>query len=174
MRLKMHIQLLSIVGCALAVTGIPAMADNFEPMSASREQGLRALYKQLIAAENAHDIGAVGRLIWDSPSALFVAKTKTPAEGNWAGYWGKDVVVAHLNALYQGAFVMAPDYTREKVVQLGHDVAETYVPLQISVGYAGQSGKPKPFLMIVDWVRVDGDWKMATDIALHIPPVPPP
>jgi hypothetical protein len=44
--------------------------------------------------------------------------------------------------------------------------------LNISVAYAGQSGTPKPFLMIVEWVRDHGAWKMATDIALPIPPVP--
>jgi hypothetical protein len=64
---------------------------------------------------------------------------------------------------------MAPDYSREKVVQLSEDVAQTYVPLEISVGYAGQPGTPNPFLMIVEWVRVGGEWKMATDVA---PPIP--
>jgi hypothetical protein len=71
-----------------------------------------------------------------------------------------------------GAFLMSPDYSREKVVQLSRDVLETYVPLQISVAYAGQSGMPKPFLMLVEWVRDDGAWKLATDIALPIPPPP--
>ena len=67
---------------------------------------------------------------------------------------------------------MTPDYSGEKVVLLSHDVAQTYAPLQISVGYAGQSGTPKPFLMIVEWVRDNGEWKMATDIALPIPAAP--
>jgi hypothetical protein len=34
---------------------------------------------------------------------LFVAKTKTPAEGNWAGFWGADTVVDHINELSRGA-----------------------------------------------------------------------
>jgi hypothetical protein len=136
------------------------------------ERELKATYRRLIDAENAHDIAAVRSFVWKSPSALFVAKTKTPAEGNWAGFWGTDVVIAHLNELYQGTFVMAPDYSREKVVLLSPTVAETYVPLNISVAYAGQSGTPKPFLMIVEWVREHGAWKMATDIALPIPQAP--
>jgi hypothetical protein len=112
-------------------------------------------------------------MVWKSPSALFVAKTKTAAEGNWAGFWGTDTVVDHINDLFQsGTFVMTPDYTREKIVQLSRDVMETYVPITISVAYAGQSGTPKPFLMIVEWVRDHGEWKMATDIALPIPPAP--
>jgi hypothetical protein len=90
-----------------------------------------------------------------------VAKTKTPAEGNWAGFSGTEDVLSHLSELYRGTFVTAPDYGREKVVLLTQTVAETYVPLDISVAYAGQSGTPKPFLMIVEWVRVHGTWKMA-------------
>jgi hypothetical protein len=112
-------------------------------------------------------------MVWNSPSALFVAKTATPAEGNWAGFWGKDVVLRHLGEFYQGTFAMDPDYSRFKAVGVTHDVAETYVPLNISVGYAGQTGTPKPFLMIVNWVRTPTGWKMAADIALPVPPVPP-
>jgi hypothetical protein len=172
MKTNIFTPVLAVITWALAMAGSPAMARDPEAISASTEKEIRTLYKQLIDAENAHDIVAVRRFVWDSPSALFVAKTKTPAEGNWAGFWGKDVVVNHLGELYQGTFVMAPNYSREKVVQLDRNVVETYVPLQISVAYAGQSGTPKPFLMIVEWVRVCGEWKLATDIALPIPPTP--
>jgi hypothetical protein len=154
----------------LAICGRSATARGDEVISTSTEQELRKLYRQLIDAENAHDIAAVRRFVWRSPAALFVAKTKTAAEGNWAGFWGTNTVVEHINDLFQGTFFMNPDFSREKVVQLSRDVVETYMPLQISVAYAGQSGKPKPFLMIVEWVRDDGRWKMATDIALPIPP----
>jgi hypothetical protein len=51
-------------------------------------------------------------------------------------------------------------------------VAETYAPVLITVAYAGQTPVPKPFLMIVDWIRTPAGWKMATDIALPIPPPP--
>ncbi len=170
MKFKIRTQSLVAIASALMIAGSPAMARDPEAISASTKQELRTLYKRLIDAENAHDIAAVSRFIWNSPSALFVAKTKTAAEGNWAGFWGKDAVVAHLGELYQGTFVMVPDYSREKIVQLSREVAETYVPLQISVAYAGQPGTPKPFLMIVEWIKVGGEWKMATDIALPIPP----
>jgi hypothetical protein len=151
----------------------PAGSANSSHDAAKAEAEIRALFKQLIDHENAHDIAAVRRMVWQSPSALFVAKTKTAAEGNWAGFWGTDTVVDHINDLFQsGTFVMTPDYAREKIVQLSRDVMETYVPITISVAYAGQSGTPKPFLMIVEWVRDHGEWKMATDIALPIPPAP--
>ncbi len=134
---------------------------------------LRTLYKHLIEAENLHDIYAVRQFVWKSPSALFVAKTATPAEGNWAGFWGTDVVVEHLGELYKaGHFRIDPDYGKEKVVGLSRDVAEAYIPVKITVAYAGQTPVPKPFLMIIDWVRTKEGWRMATDIALPIPPAP--
>jgi hypothetical protein len=141
------------------------------PISPAMQSQIRKLYRTLIEAENSHDIEKVRTMVWDSPEALFVAKTKTAAEGNWAGFWGKDVVVEHLQELFAGTFRIDPDYSKEKIALLTPTVAETYVPVDISVAYAGQSGTPKPFLMIIEWVRLpSGDWKMATDIALPIPP----
>jgi hypothetical protein len=150
-----------LVRAAMMVATMGSVANAGDPpvIGASMEQELRTLYKRLIDAENAHDIAAVRRLVWKSPTALFVAKTKSAAEANWAGFWGADAVVDHIHDLFQGTFVMNPDYSREKVVLLSPDVAQTYVPLEISVGYAGQSGTPKPFLMIVEWVKDDGEWK---------------
>jgi hypothetical protein len=115
---------------------------------------IKRLYRELIDAENHHDIGTVRRLVWVSPSALFVAKTATPAEGNWAGFWGTEVVLQHLDDLYKaGPFRIDPDYDREKVVVLTRDVVQTYVPVSVTVAYAGQTPVPKPFLMILEWVR---------------------
>jgi hypothetical protein len=144
-------------------------------LTARELEELKTLYKQLIDAENRHDIAAVRLLVWESKDALFVAKTATPAEGNWAGFWGTDLVLQHLDDLYKaGPFRIEPDYDKEKVVALSHDVAETYVPVNITVAYAGQTPVPKPFLMILEWVRTPGGWRMATDIALPIPPAPHP
>jgi hypothetical protein len=142
------------------------------PLDTETLSEIDQLYHRLIDAENRHDIAEVRTMLWDSPSALFVAKTATPAEGNWAGFWGAEVVLQHLADLYSGTFVMAPDYDRVKTVGLSADVALTYAPLNISVAYAGQTPTPKPFLMIVNWVRTSAGWKMATDIALPIPPAP--
>jgi len=134
---------------------------------------LRMLYRRLIDAENRHDIEAVRPMVWVSPNALFVAKTATAAEGNWAGFWGTEVVLQHLDDLYKaGPFRITPDYDKEKIVALNHDVAETYVPVSITVAYGGQAPVPKPFLMILNWVRTADGWRMATDIALPVPPAP--
>jgi hypothetical protein len=150
-----------------------ASTGYVEPLDAYTLAEVKTLYGQLIAAENRHDLKAVRPMVWDSPPMLFVAKTKTAAEGNWAGFWGADVVMQHFHDLYQGPFRIDPDYSREKIVGLSYDVAETYVPVRITVDYAGQTPLPKPFLMILEWIRTPAGWKMATDVALPIPLAPP-
>src|ERR1700735_133508 len=80
------------ISTAVPPTGIqpPADAELLDPNTLDE---IRQLYRTLIDSENRHDIAAVGKLVWSSPDALFVAKTATPAEGNWAGFWGTDVVL---------------------------------------------------------------------------------
>jgi hypothetical protein len=143
-----------------------------EPLSAEDMSRLKTLFKQLIDAENRHDLVAVKPLLWNSPSALFVAKTATAAEGNWAGFWGTDVVMQHFHDLYQGSFLMEPDYGKQKIVGLTADVAQIYTPFSITVAYAGQTPAPKPFIIIMYWIRTPDGWRMASDIALPIPPAP--
>ncbi len=156
----------------LPVTAAPPADPRTAPLDQATLDRIGGLYHQLIEAENRHDLAAVRRMVWESSDTLFVAKTATAAEGNWAGFWGTDVVMQHFADLYSGTFVMDPDYTRVKTVGLTADVAETYAPLRISVAYGGQTPVPKPFLMIATWVRTAAGWKMATDIALPIPPPP--
>ena len=171
-----------VVACAIAVVAIlvgaagasaqnPATSAEAGPLDADALKELNARYRTLIEAENRHDLAAVRKIVWKSPSTLFVAKTATPQEGNWAGFWGSETVLQHLAELYEaGPFRIDPDYREEKIVLLTHDVAETYVPVRITVAYAGQTPAPQPFLMILDWIRTPAGWRMATDIALPIPP----
>jgi hypothetical protein len=165
---------LNAVLAAFALMVCPAVAassTDADPLDQATREGVRALYRQLIDAENRHDLAAVRPLVWRSPNALFVAKTATPAEGNWADFWGTEVVLDHLGELYRaGPFHIDPDYERVKVVGITPDVAESYAPVKITVAYAGQTPAPKPFLMILNWVRTPEGWRMATDIALPIPP----
>ena len=161
-----------MIQAALALlTCLPASAGA-APLDDATLQQINGLYRKLIEAENRHDLEAVRTMLWNSPDALFVAKTATPAEGNWAGFWGTEVVLQHFHDLYTGIFVMDPDYAQLKTVGLSRDVALTYAPLKISVAYAGQTPVPRPFLMIVNWVRTSDGWRVATDIALPIPPAP--
>jgi hypothetical protein len=89
------------------LAGSPAVAESdatrgpatSETLGANDDAELRILYRRLIEAENRHDIESVRSFVWNSPNALFVAKTGTAAEGNWAGFWGAETVLQHLDDL---------------------------------------------------------------------------
>src|SRR5215475_6704050 len=87
-------------GAADAHAQSAAASGYIEPLDAGTLKKINELYRKLIEAENRHDLAEVRTMVWDSPSTLFVAKTATAAEGNWAGFWGIDVVVQHFAEIY--------------------------------------------------------------------------
>jgi hypothetical protein len=153
-----------LIGSGLLL-GVFAASAAAQANSSMADDALRTAYKDLIDAENRHDLSTVEKLVWNSQDTLFVAK----APVGWKGYWGKGDVMQHFHDLYQTHFRIDPDYPHEKIVQLTPDVAETYVPVNITAVYGGYP-KPAPFIMVLLWVKPGDEWKMATDLPIPVPP----
>ena len=171
----MHRPLLAAATTLALSTGffLPDSAAANEPLDTQTLNTIKAEFGKLMELANKHDFEALHGMFWQSPSALLVAKSAIPSEGSWASIWGSGAVDQKLHDIgTSGPVVLEPDYAKLKVVGLTHDVAESYVPMTITVSYAGQSGTPKPFLMIINWLRVQEDWKVAAEIILPVPPTP--
>src|ERR1700674_232467 len=144
-----------------------------DPLDAPTLKTISSQFSKLMVLANQHDLKALHEMFWQSPSALLVAKSAIPSEGNWAGFWGNGAIDQKLHDIgTSGPVVLDPDYSKLKVVGLTPDVAESYAPMNITVSYAGQDGTPKPFLMIINWIKVGKDWKVASEIILPVPPAP--
>jgi hypothetical protein len=155
------------------VAAAAAPAVSAEPLDAATLDTIKAQFGRLMDLANKHDFTALHGMFWQSPSTLLVAKSAIPSEGNWAGFWGNETIDQKLRDIgSSGPVVLEPDYSKLKVVGLTRDVAESYVPMNITVSYAGQDGRPRPFLMIINWLRVGEDWKVASEIILPVPPAP--
>ncbi|WP_076862687.1 hypothetical protein [Bradyrhizobium mercantei] len=153
------------------VTAAPAVGR--EPLDAATLGAIRSKFGRLMELANRHDFKALHGMFWQSPSTLLVAKSAIQSEGNWAGFWGNEAIDQKLHDIgTSGPVVLEPDYSKLRVVGLTRDVAESYVPMNITVSYAGQDGTPRPFLMIINWLRVGKDWKIASEIILPVPPAP--
>jgi hypothetical protein len=153
-----------------AAAAPPATQD---PLDAQTLATIKAKFGTLMELANRHDLKTLHGMFWQSPSALLVAKSAVPAEGNWAGFWGNDAIDQKLHDIAaSGPVVLTPDLAKLKVVGLTRDLAESYAPMTITVSYAGQDGTPKPFLMIINWIKVAKDWKIASEIILPVPPTP--
>jgi predicted RNA-binding protein len=159
---------------ALAVgSAVAAPAAYKDPLDAPTLNAIGSHFSRLMELANRHDIEAIHEMFWRSPSALLVAKSAIPSEGNWAGYWGNDAIDQKLRDIAaSGGVVLTPDLSRLRVVGRTDKWAESYAPVNITVSYAGQDGTPKPFLVIVEWIKVAKDWKIASEIILPVPPPP--
>jgi hypothetical protein len=158
----------------LFVGSASAAAANYQdPLGARTLSTIKSHFSELIQVANRHDLKALHLMFWQSPSVLLVAKSAIPSEGNWAGFWGNDTVDQKLHDIAtSGPVILTPDLSKLKVVGLTHEMAESYAPMNITVSYAGQDGTPKPFLMIIDWIRIAKDWKIASEIILPVPSSP--
>ncbi|MEH2546347.1 hypothetical protein V1283_002992 [Bradyrhizobium sp. AZCC 2262] len=154
-----------------AVASAPVVRK--EPLDAATLSAIKLKFGRLMELANKHDFKGLHEMFWQSPSTLLVAKSAIQSEGNWAGFWGNEAIDQKLHDIgSSGPVVLDADYSKLKVVGLTRDVAESYVPMNITVSYAGQDGTAKPFLMIINWLRVGKDWKVASEIILPVPPVP--
>ncbi|MCP3381816.1 hypothetical protein NLM31_15810 [Bradyrhizobium sp. CCGUVB4N] len=167
--------LLAILMASALSSGAMAASPEIgeEPLDSAVLSTIKTKFGTLMELANRHDFDALHDMFWQSPSTLLVAKSAIQSEGNWAGFWGNDAVDRKLRDIgSSGPVVLEPDYAKLRVVGLTRDVAESYVPMNITVSYAGQDGTPRPFLMIINWLRVGEDWKIASEIILPIPPLP--
>jgi hypothetical protein len=164
----------AVVLAVASVAGPVTAAGHRDPLDARTLAAVGARFGRLMEAANRHDLAALGAMYWNSPSTLLVAKSAVLSEGNWAGYWGNETIDRKLHDIAtSGPVVLAPDLSKLKVVGLTREVAESYAPVTITVSYAGQDGTPRPFLIIIDWIRDGRDWKIASEILVPVPPTPP-
>src|ERR1700745_520416 len=166
--------LVTLTAWALSTAAVAsALAVRKEPLDAATLSAIKSQFGRLMELANNHDFKALHGMFWQSPSTLLVAKSAIQSEGNWAGFWGNEAVDQKLHDIgSSGPVVLEPDYAKLKVVGLTRDVAESYVPMNITVSYAGQDGPASPFLMCIKWLRIGKAWKVSSEIILPVPPVP--
>jgi hypothetical protein len=61
-----------------------APAADRDPLNAATLNTVRSQFSTLMELANRHDLTALHEMFWQSPSALLVAKSAIPSEGNWA------------------------------------------------------------------------------------------
>src|SRR5450830_1800515 len=87
---------------AASATDTASSVSAQTPLSASALEEVKGLSRQLLALANKHDVAGIKQMFWNSPSALIVAKSVDPAEGNWAAFWGIDAVSKKIQDIADG------------------------------------------------------------------------
>ena len=145
-RIGIFVLLLSSVGGAQAET----------------QEDIRGLFDEFVAAQNAHDVEAVGALLQESPEFLWITRG--------APIWGRDAALERFEALYQGTWSLDPMLDELKIIELGPDVVQLYVPITFMIAPAGQEAQPMPFIMNQVWLRNENEWKISSILPIPVPP----
>jgi len=136
------------------------------PSFAGSEDDVRAAFERFVAAQNAHDPAAVGDLLAESASFLWISRG-TPI-------WGRDAALKRFEGLYQGTWKLAPEMAALRIVMLSDTTAQLFIPIVFTIGPAGQPASDSTFLMNQTLVKGAAGWRIAS--ILPIPaaaPAPP-
>jgi uncharacterized protein (TIGR02246 family) len=147
------------LSCAAAA--FVALSVMSPPLAAAPQDEVRATFERFVAAQNEHDAAAVEALLLDSADFLWITRGKP--------VWGTDAAMERFATLYQGTWHLDPDAASLKVMMLGDDVAELYVPIMFTIAPAGQSAEPTRFLMNQMLVKSAGGWKISSILPIPAP-----
>jgi uncharacterized protein (TIGR02246 family) len=131
------------------------------PAPAGTEDEVKALFAKFLAAQNAHDLKAVGELLQDSPQFLWITRG-TPI-------WGRDAALKRFEALYQGTWSLDPKIDELRVIELQPGVAQLYVPITFMISPAGQTAQPTRFLMNQLVVKTATGWRVSSILPIPAP-----
>ena len=144
-RVAISLLLLTVVGVARAGT----------------QEEVTALFAKFVAAQNAHDLKAVGELLQDSTEFLWVTRG--------APIWGRDAALKRFEALYQGTWSLDPKTDELKVIELQPGVVQLYVPITFMISLSGQTAQPTRFLMNQVVVKTAAGWKISSILPIPAP-----
>ena len=125
------------------------------------EDEIRALFERFVAAQNAHDLQAVGEILSDSEEFLWITRG--------APVWGREAALQRFQALYEGTWRLDPNMAEFKVIELSGDSVQLFVPVTFMIAPAGQTAQPSKFLMSQVLVRAGQGWKIASILPILIP-----
>jgi uncharacterized protein (TIGR02246 family) len=128
---------------------------------AGSEDEVKALFTKFVAAQNAHDIKAVGELLHDTPQFLWTTRG--------APIWGREAAQKRFEALYQGTWSLDPKMDELKVTELLPGVVQLYVPITFMISPAGQTAQPARFLMNQVAGKTADRWKVSSILPIPAP-----
>jgi uncharacterized protein DUF4440 len=156
---------IAVVACglslALGLLSAPARTQQQAPDAAVIEQEVVALFDRFVTAQNAHNLTAVGELLWDNPGFLWITGG-TPIRG-------EEAALKRFTTLYQGTWRLEPKQDELQVTLLTADVAEIYAPIDFTIGPAGQAATTTRFLWNAVLVKTGQGWQVASILPIAVP-----
>jgi hypothetical protein len=104
---------MTLMGAALMLLAAGAVR-------AGTEDEVKVIFDKFVAAQNAHDLNAVGEILQDSPQMFWITRGQV--------YLGRDAALKRFAEYYQGTWALEPKPNEIKVIELSPGVAQLYAP----------------------------------------------
>jgi len=138
----------------VAIAGIAVLAMS--PVCAAPQDEIRATFRKFVAAQNAHDVKAVGELLSDSPDFLWIDPAHVVRT--------RDGALKRFGELFQGIWRVDPEWPTFQVVMLDVSTAEVFVRVSITSGPLARSTRMNQIL-----VNTARGWRVWTILADSAP-----
>jgi len=133
---------------ALACAALLATSTAF----ATPKGEIRAAFSKFVAAQNAHDLKALGELLSDSPNFLWVTR------GNVVR--GREAALERYAGLFKGTWRLDPDWSTLEIMMLDVSTAQIFVRMVITSGAVGQPVPSGPTLVNQILVMTSSGWRV--------------
>ena len=128
---------------------------------AGTEDEVKAVFAKFVAAQNAHDLKAVGEIVQDSPQMFWITRGQV--------YWGRDAALKRFGEYYQGTWELEPKANEFKVIELSPGVAQVFAPTTFRIAPPGQVAQPSFFLLNQIYVKESSGWRLASIFPILVP-----
>jgi len=126
-----------------------------EPASAApNEAEARAFFTKFVAAQNAHDAGAVKAMLWNSRDMLWFSRNVETR--------GSEEVAGRFKEYYEGTWHLEPDMSQFHAAVISNDVMQILVPVVFTRGLPGAPPQNNTFLICQTFVHDGTDWHVAS------------
>jgi uncharacterized protein (TIGR02246 family) len=145
----------------MTLIGTALMLFTAGAVRAGTEDEVKAIFDKFVAAQNAHDLKAVGEILQDSPQMFWITRGQV--------YLGRDAALKRFGEYYQGTWALEPKVNEIKVIELSPDVTQLYAPTVFRIAAAGQTAQSSLFLLNQIYVRTPGGWRLASIFPILVP-----
>jgi hypothetical protein len=133
-------------------------AAFISPAAAAPQDEVRTTFERF--AQNDHDIAKLEPLLLASPDFLWIT--------SGSPIWG-DAALKRFAALYEGTWRLEPDTAALKIVAIGQDAAQLFVPVNFTTGAAGNLPQTTRFLLNQVLVKTSAGWRVSTILPIPAP-----
>ena len=128
---------------------------------AGTEDEVKAVFTRFVAAQNAHDLKAVGDILQDSSQVFWIKRGQA--------YWGRDAALKRFGEYYQGTWQLEPKAEEIRVIELSPGVAQLFAPTTFRIAPPGQVAQPSFFLLNQIYVKEASGWRLASILPILVP-----